>query len=425
MAETQARITKRVLDQATSRERPYFLWDGQLKGLGARIDPSGAKTFVVRYRPKTFGPNGPKRFMTIGRYGVVTAEQARDRAREILGAVATGEDPAADLAHKRSAQTFAEIADAFLRDHVAAKRKSKTATGYTSLLKTHAIPAFGMRKAETVTRADVARLHNQLADKPYQANRLLAVIGSLYAFAEKQGLTPENYNPARKIEKFPEERRERFLNSEEIERLGIAIRVGETTGIPWASEPNTPVSKHSPKPENQRTWLSPDIAAALRLLVFTGARLREILDLQWEHVDLERGLLLLPDSKTGRKTIVLNRAALAVLQNHRRRGSFVVPGNDPDRPRPDLKKPWFAVCRHAGLEGLRIHDLRHTFASIGAGASLGLPIVGKLLGHSQPQTTARYAHLDADPLVRAANLIGDRIQTALDGLSGSDNSSKE
>jgi integrase len=159
--------------------------------------------------------------------------------------------------------------------------------------------------------------------------------------------------------------------------------------------------------------LSRDAAAALRLLIFTGARLREILHLRWEHVDLGRGLLLLPDSKTGRKTIVLNRPALEILQTHPRNGSLVIVGTHPDRPRTDLKKPWSAVCRGAGREGVRLHDLRHTFASIGAGASLGLPIVGKLLGHSQAQTTARYAHLDADPLLRAANLIGEQIERSM------------
>ena len=412
MVEAQGRFTKRTLDQAEPRERPFFLWDGHLKGLGARVDPSGAKTFVLRYRPKSHGANSPKRFVTIGRYGVLTVDEARNRAREILGAVASGEDPAADLAHKRAASTFAEVADRFLNEHVNSKRKSKTATAYKALLENYAVPALGSRKAEAITRAEVSRLHSQLAETPYQANRLLAVIGSLYAFAEKQGLVTEHCNPARKIEKFPEERRERFLSSVEIERLGVAIRLGETTGIPWTVEVAKPRSKHLPKTENQRTLLSADAAAALRLLIFTGARLREILDLRWEHVDLERGLLLLPDSKTGRKTIVLNRAAATVLQTHPRRGPFVIPGDDPERPRSDLKKPWAAVCRHAGLTGLRIHDLRHTFASIGAGASLGLPIVGKLLGHSQAQTTARYAHLDVDPLVRAANLIGDHIQNS-------------
>jgi integrase len=415
VAESHGRFTKRTLDLAVTNDRPFFLWDGQLKGLGARVDPSGTKTFVLRYRPKGYGARGPKRFITIGKFGVLTVDEARNRAREILGAVATGGDPAADLAQKRAASTFAEVADLFLKEHVESKRKSKTAIFYSSLLKSYAIPTLGSRKAEAVTRAEVARLHSQLAEKPYQANRLLAVIGSLYSFAQKRGLVPEDCNPARRIEKFPEQRRERFLSSDELERLGAAIRVGEIDGIPWTTESTKVASKHLPKTESQRTLISADAATALRLLIFTGARLREILDLQWEHVDLERGLLLLPDSKTGRKTIVLNRAALAILQGHPRRSPFVIPGDDLARPRSDLKRPWAAVCRHAGLVGLRIHDLRHTFASIGAGANMGLPIVGKLLGHSQPQTTARYAHLDVDPLVRAANVIGDHIQNAFDG----------
>ena len=154
--------------------------------------------------------------------------------------------------------------------------------------------------------------------------------------------------------------------------------------------------------------------------MFTGARLREILTLQWSHIDFERGLINLPDSKTGRKTIVMSGATTDLLRGRERRGAFVIPGADVDRSRSDLKKPWRAIQRHAGLEGVRIHDLRHTFASIGAGASLGLPIVGKLLGHSQPATTARYAHLDADPLRRASNVIGDHLTAALAGrTSGS------
>ena len=413
MGRATGRITKRALDQAEPLSRPYFIWDGELRGLGVRIDSSGRKSFVVRYRPKGSGAGGPKRFVTIGRYGGLTVDEARGRAKEILGVVATGGDPAADIAEKRTALTFKEVVDLFLKEHVRAKRKSSTAAGYASLLVTYAVPALGKRKADAVTRAEIAHLHGQLKDKPYQANRLLAVIGSLYTFAERRGLIAENRNPAKKIEKFPEERRERFLTSEELERLGAAIREGETVGIAWHEDSGAPKSKHLAKEENQRTLLSPDAAAALRLLIFTGARLREILHLRWDYVDLERGLLLLPDSKTGRKTIVLNRPALEILQTHPRDGSFVISGSHPDRPRRDLKKPWSTVCRRAGLEGVRLHDLRHTFASIGAGASLGLPIVGKLLGHSQPQTTARYAHLDADPLLRAANLIGERIERSM------------
>jgi len=407
------RLTKRAIDQAEPRSKPYFLWDAELKGFGARIDPGGGKTFAVRYRPKNHGASAPKRFITVGRYGALTVDEARNRAKEILGAVATGADPAAEIALRRAASTFKEIADLFLKEHVGPKRKMSTAQDYESLLTNYAIPALGSRKAEAVTRAEVARLHDQIGDRPYQANRLLAVIGSLYTFAERRGLVPENCNPTRKIERFPEDRRERFLTPEELERLGAAIREGETVGIAWRDDRDVPKSKHLPKEENQRTLLSPDAAAALRLLIFTGARLREILHLRWEHVDLGRGLLLLPDSKTGRKAVVLNRPALEILQAHPRLGPFVIVGDKLDQPRTDLKKPWAAVCRHAGLDGVRLHDLRHTFASIGAGASLGLPIVGKLLGHSQPQTTARYAHLDADPLLQAANLIGERIESAM------------
>jgi integrase len=177
-------------------------------------------------------------------------------------------------------------------------------------------------------------------------------------------------------------------------------------------------AKHIPKPERRFTRIGPHTAAALRLLLFTGCRLREILHLKWVHVDIERGLLFLPDSKTGRKTVVLNAPALAVLAELDRTGPHVVPGDDPEKPRADLKRPWEAVSKRAGLDGVRLHDLRHTYASFGAGGGLGLPIIGKLLGHTQASTTQRYAHLDNDPLRRATESIGSRIAAALDGKRG-------
>jgi integrase len=165
---------------------------------------------------------------------------------------------------------------------------------------------------------------------------------------------------------------------------------------------------------------SPFATAAIRLLIFTGCRLREILDLEWAHVDLERGFLFLPTSKTGKKTVILSAPAIEVLTALPRLGPFVIPGVDPTRPRADLAKPWANVTSIAGLPGLRLHDLRHTFASVAAGASLGLPVIGKLLGHTQSSTTARYAHLDADPLRRAANTIGATIAAAMDRKGGGD-----
>lgn len=229
---------------------------------------------------------------------------------------------------------------------------------------------------------------------------------------------PEGTNPTRSIDKFKESRRERFLMGEELERLGSAIREGETTGIPWTVDESKPKAKHVPK-ATRCTKIDPFAAVALRLLLFTGCRLREILHLRWEYVDLERGCLFLPDSKSGRKTVVLNAPAPAVLSGVQRVGPYVVPGENPERPRHDLKRPWDAVTKRAGLTGVRLHDLRHTYTSFGAGGGLGLPIIGRLLGHTQVATTARYAHLDNDPLRRASESIAGRIAAALEGKPAS------
>jgi integrase len=307
----------------------------------------------------------------------------------------------------------AELSDRFMAEHIEPKRRPKTAAFYRDVLDRIVKPEFGSKKADKLTRAEVAKLHGKMKSTPFQANRVLAIIASMYGFAVRAGVLPDGTNPARKIDKFAEHRRERFLTGDELERLGAAIREAETKGVPWTVDENKPTAKHLAKRKNRLTKISPFAAAAIRLLLFTGCRLREILHLRWEHVDIERGLLFLPESKTGKKTVVLNAPALAVLNGLERLGPYVVPGDDPEKPRADLKRPWAVVSKRAGLEGLRIHDLRHTFASFGAGGGLGLPIIGKLLGHTQAATTNRYAHLDADPLHRASEHIGGRIAAAM------------
>lgn len=250
---------------------------------------------------------------------------------------------------------------------------------------------------------------------------------------------PRQTNPCGDIERFREQRRETFLSTEQLEKLGAAIREAESEGIPWGEPNPAKKNKHLPREQNRRTHISPHAAAALRLLIFTGARLREILHLKWAHVDFERGLLLLPDSKTGRKAIVLNAPALAILADLPRLGAYVIAGDDPKKPRADLQRPWALVARRAGFieavekigpDGkaaldrggrpvleerptVRLHDLRHTHASVGAGAGLGLQIIGKILGHAHAATTQRYAHLDADPVRRASETIGAHIAAAM------------
>lgn len=227
---------------------------------------------------------------------------------------------------------------------------------------------------------------------------------------------------------------ERFLLPEEVGHLGDALRLAETKGIPWEVDDSQPTAKHIAK-GNRFTKIDPHAAAAIRLLILTGARLREILDARWDYIDWERGLLILPDSKTGKKVIYLSAAALTILQGvprmsgnpyiiaghgpRNRKGQDPMPKDRPEgSPRADLKKPWAAVANSAGLQGVRLHDLRHSYASVGAGASLGLPTIGKLLGHTQTATTHRYSHLDAAPLRRAADIIGNQIAAAMEGRKG-------
>ena len=355
------------------------------------------------------------RRFTIAAVGKMTPEQARQRAQALLGAVAQGRDPAGERAGERGTPTVAELADRFLAEHLEPKRKAGTTTAYRYLLDRIVKPELGAAKADKVSRAQIARLHSKLQHTPFYANRMLAVIGSMYAFAARVGAVPEGVNPARKIAKYPEHRRERFLTTDELERLGVALYEAETAGIPYEIDGSKPTSKHAPREENRTTRISPFATAALRLLLFTGCRLREILHLKWENVDFERGLLFLADSKTGKKTVILNAPALEVLAGLDRFGPYVVPGDDPEKPRADLKRPWAGITKRAGLERVRLHDLRHTHASFGAGAGLGLPIIGKLLGHTQASTTQRYAHLDADPLRRASEAIGGSIAAALKG----------
>jgi integrase len=414
------RITKRLVDSLKPTVKDHFVWDNTLIGFGVRVQPTGAKSFVVKYRAGS-GRGAPTRRVTLGRVGTLTPAEARTLARKTLGAVAHGNDPAALKAAERRASTLRELAEIFMAEHIEAKRKPTTAAHYRSLLEKVVLPELGSRKAEQVTPSDLAKLHTKMRNRPYQANRMLEVVGSLYSFACKRKILPLGFNPARGIEQYPETGRERYLTADELSHLGDAVREAETVGLPYNVNEGRPTAKHAPKEANRRTKIGQHAAAAVRLLVLTGARLREILHLKWEHVDLERGLLLLPDSKTGNKAIVLNALALDILANLPRVGAYVIAGQaagtDDDKPRADLNRPWRAIVQRAGLKGVRIHDLRHTHASIGAGLGLGLPIIGKLLGHTQPSTTARYAHLDTDPLRRASERIGSRLAEAMGELN--------
>jgi integrase len=424
------RITKRAVDGFTcppGKDRA-FLWDDALSGFGVVAYPpkkvggveKSKKAYVIQFRQK-----GRSRRMTVGDHGRLPPDQARSLAKTLLGAVEAGADPIGDRRTARSAKTFSEVWAEYYRLQVLPKRKARTAEEYERLAKLHLIPTFGSQIMADIKKVDVTRLHAKMSDRPGAANRTLALFSGVWNWAAGQGELARARNPASGIERYPEKPKERYLSAAELARLGDVLRLAETTGLPWAVDDEKATAKHIPK-ANRVTKLDIYAVAAIRLLIFTGARLREILHAKWDYVDWQRGLMHLPDSKTGRKTLYLSAPALAVLQaiHPAPTTPYIIPGlirrkeaagkQGPEpMPRSDLKKPWAAITRVAGLQGVRIHDLRHSFAATGAGASLGLPMIGKLLGQKQPSTTARYAHLDADPMRRAANTIGAQIAAAM------------
>lgn len=396
-------LTKRTVDTLEARTKRYFVWDSALKGFGLRVEPTGRKTFLCRYRA-----GGARRQYLLGVYGALTAEEARAEARRVLSSSTLGKDLAQSRYETRRALRFGELVDLFLAEHVS-KLKPASYSEYEGSFRNYAVPAFGRTPADAVTVSELNRLHLSLSNYRVRANRVISYVRSLYSWAGSHGHVPRDFNPARHVKPYKEQARERYLSSEELKRLGEVLRQAETTGLPWMQRAVGPTAKHRAKPENQIVIYPREATNAVRLLLFTGCRLREILNLRWREVDLERGLLHLPDSKTGKKTVVLNVAAVDVLKSIQKQDFYVIPGDVRGQPRHDLKRPWEHIRRVAGLQDVRLHDLRHTHASFGVMSGLGLPIIGRLLGHSSPLTTARYAHLADDPLRKASDVIGMKL----------------
>jgi integrase len=363
-----------------------FVWDDELAGFGVRIYPSKRRFYLVQYRA-----NGRTRRVALGSHGVLTVDEARRRARGVLARVALGEDPAEAAAEERRASTVAELAERYLVEHAEVRKKPTSLRNDRLLLRTHILPRLGPVKIASVTRADVAALHHALRRTPTTANRAVALISKMFNLAERWGLRPDGSNPCRHVEKFREKARRRFLSRDEISRLGRAL--DESEGVESRSA-----------------------VAALRLLLFTGARVGEVLALKWEHVDFDLGSLRLPDSKTGAKEIPLGPEAMNVLASlDREHSPFVIAGRDGDAPLVNLNKSWRRIRERAGIPDARLHDLRRTAASAGASIGLSLEAVGQLLGHTQAATTKRYAFLFDDTKRDAAERLSARMAADLSG----------
>lgn len=404
-------LTKSYVDEvAIPVGKAAFHWDDRLKGFGLVVRPSGAKSWIIQYRAGG-GRSGRSRRMSLGQCPPVTPHKARERAVELLAAVARGEDPAADRAERREAPSVNEICKAYL-SHLERRRKASTLAEVTRLFKRRIADTIGPRRVDSVTREDIVKLHRQIGDDgaPIEANRLLTALRAAWNNAERDGLVRPHSNPVRLIERNHETRRTRFMVGEEIVRLGEALERFDAT------------ERHLPT-----------ITLAIRLLLLTGMRQGEVLNMRWEDIDFDRSLVRLEDSKTGPQTRPISGAALRLLaEAPRLHGNSYVcwggrkgtakrfagsPEGEREAPRGrlvGLQKAWEEIRRLAEIEDVRLHDLRHTFASAAADAGYNLLFIGAMLGHADQATTKRYAHL-VDPARHAAHHVGQSLADRLLG----------
>lgn len=435
------KLTKRLIEAIEPEDKDVLLRDSEIKGFLCKVTPKGKRVYLLYYRTK----EGRERKPVIGEHGVVTCEQAREIAKDWLVAVRQGRDPSLERKEARTICTLAEFSKKYLRDH-GKHKKPQSIIEDARLWRSYILPELGKHSINSVSREDVVRLHKALVDKPFTANRVLALLSKAFNLAIEWGDLKTGVNPAKNIKKYREHSRERFLSSIEIARLGEVLRQCELEGVELKSA-----------------------ILAIRLLIFTGCRRNEILELQWSWIDFEHNRIDFPDSKTGKKAVYLNPPTMELLQSADKINGnpYVCIGKEENSHLVNLQKPWsrirrraeifrliemiaeyeewseaqieqakqesasdinanlrhyLAVCKEQNisignnsLDDIRLHDLRHSFASVGAAGGLSLLMIGKLLGHKEQNTTQRYAHLLGDPMKEATNLIGSRIAAALDG----------
>jgi len=392
------KLTKRIVDATpVPASGEVFVWDRELRGFGLRVAASGTRTYFVQYR----NPSGRTRRLALGRHGVLTVEQARELAKDALHGVSHGLDPAEEKAKRREAGDVAALLDRYLDEYGPLHLKPSTRKNYAQLAR-YIRALLGQRLVTAVDRQDVHRLYATLRkgtlrpDTPTKARGAVEVLARCLSLAEEWGLRVPGTNPCRGFRMEPRRKRQRYLSGEEIARVGEGLQAAlAARTIPAAA------------------------ALALRLLILTGMRVGEVLDLRWGYVDFERAELRLPDSKTREKVVPLSAPALALLAETPRGGrtEFVCAGAyaGTGLDYKTLRIHWHRICRAVGIEDARLHDLRHTVASYGVTIGLGLPIVGAILGHRCSKTTARYAHLAEAPVREGVERVGATLASLLEG----------
>lgn len=401
------KLTNSVVKNVQPSHADYFVWDSEVIGFGLKVCKGGRKVYVCKY---TFGSGrvAPSRRMTLGAVGSPwTLVQAREEARKLLGRVALGEDPAKEKQDWKNTLTMSELCDEYLQHGVGNKKASTIATD-NGRIERHIKPLLGRKKITEVNRADVKKFLQDVANGKTAidvrtkergraivrggkgaATRTVGLLGGIFTYAIDRGLISEN--PVRGVKRYSDSKGERYLNKQELSDLMTALELAEKAG------------------ENQFAL------AVIKLLLFTGARRGEIESLKWSETDLSSGYLKLSDSKTGQKAIPLNQRAIEILRGVPKisDSDYVFPAMSGERHYQGTPKVWRRIRSAANIENVRLHDLRHNFASLAVSNGASLPLIGAILGHADPSTTNRYAHIHDDPLRSLCENVGETIQSAL------------
>lgn len=377
------KLTKRFVESIMPQPgKNVQHWDSELKGFGVLVLPSGRRTYFVQY----VNANRVKKHLKIGVHGQINTEEARNLAKQHLGGIAKGEDPAAQKKENKELPLIKDLARDYLERHAGSKKQPKSFKEDKRMIEKIILPALGNQRVKEVSRRNIESLHLELRETSTQANRVLSVLSKMFTLAIEWGWRLDH--PVKGIERYHEEKRDVWLREQELSRFWEAI---------------------------ERYPIRPP-ALALKILIYTGARKNELLKATWDQFELEKGIWTKPSHSTKEKKhhhIPLSEPtimALKTLQKLNKDNSpYLFPGKTGDKPLEDIKRFWNRIRKEADIEDVHIHDLRHTYASHLVSSGLSLSIVGKLLGHTQASTTQRYAHLADEPLRQATALFGEKM----------------
>jgi integrase len=378
------KLTKKFIDSLKEENLiDSVVWDTEISGFGLKITLKGKKVFLLKYRNSL----GKQCKPSIGDYGSITPEQARDIARQWKARIAEGGDPLEDKRLKKKQMSLNEFYDGYLKRSKAYKKASSVGTDDTNY-KNHLRNGLGKKLVSSISKEDVSKWYAELSDKPGAAGKTLSFLSALMNDAEKEGVRDQNSNPCKFIKKYKTNKIERYLSPSELQRLMATLDDIE-----------------------KNKSMHPVIVPAIKIALLTGARKSEFLGLKWDWIDFEKSIILLPDSKTGSRPLYLSESAKQILQNvpKQKNNPYIFWGLKPKDHYHNLKKPFAKILKLASIENFRIHDLRHTHASYAVNSGQAMPIIAKLLGHSSTKTTERYAHVDFDPALQAAEAVSQAM----------------